>query len=137
METDSRTTSVHLVIRASDESDVRELLQDAEVPVGESRKFEPPPENREDYPDPAFSPLIVLVAAFTIAYLARVVFRLWRQANIVGVIIDVRGPELKVQINESLEAGHVIVIGNVAAKEFVPKNEDELAEILVRILDKK
>lgn len=128
-----------LVVPAVDEARVRDIISSSGGQASQgSTRYEPPPGEQQNATDPNFSPLVILLVAFTANYLATTVFRLWSDIKFGGVVVDARGSELSVKENQAIPRGTVIVIGVEKDKvqEFTPKDETELGNILKSVIGK-
>lgn len=107
---------------------------DPGVELGPANKYENPD---GDSPDPGFAPLVIMVAAVTIGYLAKTAFELWENYKYCGLIVDLRKDPVQVIENTNLARGTLLVVNaDGSTKLHTPENESALQQILTQVLAK-
>lgn len=111
------------------------LRQSAAMVANQRQTFEPPPEEAEDYGDPAFAPMVVIAGAAAIAIIADVVIRFRRELN-GGLIVDLRTNTVNVRENPKIAGGMVIVVGpDKAIAKFEPNAQLDAASLIKAIAE--
>lgn len=97
----------------------RQALLDAGAELAdETYPFKPPDYLAEEYLHAAFEPMLVLVGALAIGFLADRVVRVIKDIKKGGLIIDSRGEKLAIFENSALDRGTVLVFSNAGVKQF-------------------
>ncbi len=100
------------LVRKGEEGEIRATLSEKEANLEqETRPFTPPDDQKAEYVDAAFEPLVVLVGAVALGYLAQVTMKLIKDAKHGGLIIDTRGEVLEIREHPALDQGTVLTVG--------------------------
>ncbi|RYF28977.1 MAG: hypothetical protein EOO23_07175, partial [Comamonadaceae bacterium] len=113
-----------------------DALRQASAEVAPQRQtFEPPPEEADDYGDPAFAPMILIAGAAALAVIADVIIRLRRDLN-GGLIVDARERTINIRENPKIAAGMVIVVGpDKAVAKFEPSTQLDVAGLIKAVAE--
>lgn len=112
-----------------------DLRQSSAEVAPQRRTFQPPPEEADDYGDPAFAPMILIAGAAAISVIADVIIRLRRDLN-GGMIVDARESTIKIRENPKIPAGMVIVVGpDKAVAKFEPNTQLDVAGLVKAVTE--
>ena len=133
--TDLKTLAVSFILPASDETKLRRLAEQGQVSLSSSKAYIPLPEDAETFPDPGFAPLVIIVGALVLGYVAKIAFGLWGEYSYGGLIVDTRKMPIEIREHRALARGHIVIIKpDGTPVNFQPKDETDLERILKEVL---
>jgi len=134
----NQKVSVSFIVPSHDEAKLRALAKRDQLDLPPAKPFTPPREETDTYPDPGFAPLVIIVGAVVVGYVARLSFGLWGEYQYGGLIVDATKSPVEIREHRALARGHILVIKPDGSSEnFQPNDETELERILKKALTLK
>ncbi|MCX6305818.1 MAG: hypothetical protein NT040_12715 [Bacteroidetes bacterium] len=103
---------------------------------GETTKFDPPVNEKQDYAQSSFDPLLVIFGIASLTFLVQKIISTVRELKHPGYIIDARGDELIFREQPSLKGGSYLVFqkdGTVSKFDMTNSlNADDLVKLIKR-----
>lgn len=132
---DDNRVSFRWAVRSPDVEGVRTDLvrRHAEV-IPQMEPFKPSPDEREEYTDASFAPLMVVAGAVALSVVAEAVINFYRGYRLGGAIVDARGKDLEIRELPSLPAGSILVLAQDGSSILLETKSDLNATSLVKAI---
>jgi hypothetical protein len=116
-------------------SDIAEIEKSGGRLDSPAKPFDIPADLADDYSDPQFEPLTVIVATVATGFLLKRISDLWLdQTRPGGQVVDTRGDKVVVRVAPYLKRGTLVLQSEKEVKVFQPHDKDEALPFLAKFI---